>query len=238
MRNTRRWILLLGAMVALGFGDVVRADPNEVELEVAQMFLEFNSTDDDLGVQVFLDADGWKKMQIFDPDGDEIATFKAQGRLENVGGLTELRFESAEPSPDEVLGEFPEGDYEFKGKTVDGGNLVGVATLSHDLPDAPVYSPSDGEEVEIDDAVVEWEEDEGVVAWEVIVENEDLGVELSVRLAADVTELKIPPSFLRPETEYDLEVLAIAANGNKTIAESTFVTAAEDGDGDEDGDDD
>jgi hypothetical protein len=39
------------------------------------------------------------------------------------------------------------------------------------------------------------------------------------------TTLTVPAEPLEPGTEYDLEVLAIADNGNQTITETCFVTA-------------
>jgi hypothetical protein len=78
--------------------------------------------------------------------------------------------------------------------------------------------------VDPDNAIIEWEAIDGAEGWEVIVENEDLGVMMTVILPADVMSLQIPPTFLEPDTEYKAEVLAIGENGNKTITESTFVT--------------
>jgi hypothetical protein len=34
----------------------------------AEVFFEFNTTDNDLGLQVFLDAEGWRQVKISDPD--------------------------------------------------------------------------------------------------------------------------------------------------------------------------
>jgi len=39
-----------------------------------------------------------------------------------------------------------------------------------------------------------------------------------------MASLKVPPEFLTAGAEYTFEVLAIAANGNRTITEGTFVT--------------
>ena len=44
------------------------ARPKLVELSDARLKFEINSTDEDGGVQVFLDADPWKWMSIFGPN--------------------------------------------------------------------------------------------------------------------------------------------------------------------------
>lgn len=43
----------------------------------------------------------------------------------------------------------------------------------------------------------------------------------------EVTSLAISAEFLEPGTEYKLENLAIAENGNRTIVETTYVSAEE-----------
>src|SRR5262245_8405211 len=70
------------------------------EFEDTRMRIEFNSTDQDVGVQVNLDADAWKKIKIISPTGQTIFSVEGQGRLRNLG-LTELFWESEEPPLDE-----------------------------------------------------------------------------------------------------------------------------------------
>ena len=70
----------------------------------------------------------------------------------NLGslGLTELFFESNEPSFDEqslegFLEPFPEGTGFFSGRTVDGERLDGSAVFTHAIPAGPVLvSPAEG----------------------------------------------------------------------------------------------
>lgn len=57
-------------------------------------------------------------------------------------GLTELFFESAEPTfddlpPDRFFRRFPEGEYEIEGITLDGRELENEAELTHLLPAPP-----------------------------------------------------------------------------------------------------
>jgi hypothetical protein len=192
------------------------------EFEDAEVFFEFNSTDNDLGLQIFLDAEGWDKVDVSDPDNHKIFQIHTQGTLSDLG-ITELRFESAEPSPAEVLALFPPGDYEFIGKTVEGGTLASTAELSHDLLAAPTFTPSDGDEVDPNNAVISWNAP-GAELVEVIIESEENDNVFDVIVSGSETSLDVPSQFLEPDTEYKIEVLAIAENGNKTITESTFVT--------------
>jgi hypothetical protein len=193
-----------------------------IPFDEAEVFFEFNTTDNDLGLQVFLDAEGWTKVSVSGPDKEEIVRITTEGNLSELG-ITELRFESAEPSPAEVLALFPRGTYRFRGRTVEGERLASTARLSHDFLPAPTFSPSDGEEVDPNDTVVEWNAP-GAERVQIIIEQEDLGEFFDVIVSEESGELDVPPQFLRPDTEYKIEILAIAENGNRTIAESTFVT--------------
>jgi hypothetical protein len=195
-----------------------------IPFAILKMFFEFNSTDNDLGVQVLLDGEPWGLVSGFDPRGQKIVEILARGRMQQLG-LTELFFESAEPSPGEVLALFPAGNYRFTGRTLEGDRLMGTARLSQNLPPAPVFSPANGERVDRNNVVIRWRAIDGIAGYQVIVADEDLGVEMAVDLRPSVTSLKVPPEFLQPGTEYKVEVLAIATNGNKTITEGTFVTS-------------
>lgn len=192
------------------------------EFEDAEVFFEFNATDNDLGLQIFLDAEGWDKVDVSDPNNHKIFQLHTQGTLSDLG-ITELRFESAEPSPAEVLALFPPGDYAFTGKTVEDGVLVSTAELSHALLAAPTFTPSGGEEVDPDNTVVTWNAP-GAELVEVIIESEENDGVFDVIVSGATTSLDIPAQFLEPDTEYKIEILAIAENGNKTITEGTFVT--------------
>jgi hypothetical protein len=116
-------------------------DGNGIPFEEANIFLELNHTDRDLGIHALVDGDAWKKLQIESPDERKIFEVKGKG---NWGrhGLTELFFESDEPRftelpPDEFLARFPEGEYEFEGETVEGDELESTEELTHILPAPP-----------------------------------------------------------------------------------------------------
>ncbi len=195
----------------------------QVPFAFQYMWIEYNSTADDAGIQVYFDAEAWKRVKILGTDNKEILEFEADRNFEELG-LTELRFESAEPSPSETLALFPAGSYKFAGRTLKGDRLVGSAMLSHDLPAAPVFSPSNGELVDRNNTIIKWNPIPGIASYQVTVSNDALGVVMAVDLLASVTSLQVPPTFLTPNTKYNAEVLAISPNRNTTITEGIFTT--------------
>jgi hypothetical protein len=227
--------LAVAALLASAEG---AAAQHKAQLKDARLIIEYNSTALDAGVQLFLDADGWSAMKIFDPRGRLLFHGFATGSLLAQGGGTELFLESEEPplseEPIDVLfGRFPEGVYRFQGRTTEGAKLAGEVEFSHDIPAGPhVVAPAQGSHcpqvagpVVIDwdavDTTIEGEPIE-IEAYEVIVENEgNLDVILP---AAAGTQLTVPSELLDPATEYKFEVLAVADNGNQTITEGCFVT--------------
>lgn len=200
------------------------ASRSQIPFAKLQLFFEFNSTDDDLGVQVLLDGEEWKRLATFDPGNRQILDIEASGRLGQLG-LTELFFESAEPSPPEVLALFPPGTYRFVARTLENDRLVGTATLSHDLAPVPSFRPFNSP-VNRNKFVIEWERVSGIAGFQLIIANETSGLTMTVDLQPSVTSLKVPPTFLEPNTEYKAEILTISKNGNKTITEGTFRTGS------------
>lgn len=200
----------------------------------AQIRFEKNATGNDLGIQVDLDGEAWKQVEIFNPHGRKILEVEGKGSLRKLG-LTELFLESHEPSLDEVpleelLALFPEGQYTFIGTTVEGQRLVSKARLTHDIPDGPVIvSPAEGAEVNRNSTVITWEgvitpKGIEIVAYQVIVEGGDPLRTFSVHLPATSRRVTVPREFLERRTEYKFEVLAIEVSGNQTITEGSFRT--------------
>jgi hypothetical protein len=201
----------------------------------AEIYFELNATAQDAGIQALLDAEGWDQVTVLAPDRTPLLTIQADGSVGDIG-VTELFFESAEPSLadlplDELLAKFPEGRYRFEGTTVEGQRLFGAATLSHELPaKATVVSPAEGAVTDPTNTVIAWEpvtEPAGITiaGYQVIVELEQPLRVFSVDLPGTDTSVTVPPEFLEPQTEYKFEVLAIADNHNQTIHEGTFSTA-------------
>jgi len=221
-----------------------------VEFATQDIFFEFNSSDLDLGIHIFFDAEAWRQVTVRGPDG-KIFEVKNGGGLKRIGS-TELFTESAEPplvdEPEETTAEeimkaieafqarFPEGDYEFRGKTINGDTLVGTAELRHDLP-VPVSLDLEGF------PLVRWTDnsqpgDPEIVGYEVVVEivAEQDGEENVFVNTADFpaiqTSFTTSPEFfdlfehLRDEgalVELKVEVIATEKSGNKTITEETIL---------------
>jgi len=241
--------LFLMAVVVLSVAAVApksraAGEENEIPLSKARIIIEYNSTDEDVGVQVLLDGEPWKNMKIFNPDGRKILDITGTGSLKKQG-LTELFFESSEPSLAEVpleefLARFPQGVYDFEGTTTEGEQIEGEATFTHVIPAGPVIvSPvsltDDPPVVDPNNFVIDWKpvtqtlNGSGaiqIVGYQVIVGQVEPLRELLIDLPASVTSLKVPPEFfLQANTEHVFEVLAIEAGRNQTITTGVFKTA-------------
>lgn len=231
-------VFLALAVVHLLAGPKLEAIP----FSQTRIIIEVNATDGDAGIQIFLDAEGWTRLEVFDPNGQQILDFSAEGSVEQQG-ITELFFESAEPSfddqtLDELFLRFPAGMYKFEAVTVDGKKLTGKATLTHFIPAGPVItSPAEGAVLNPALPVaISWQPvtssfpgtqpGVNVVAYQVIVEQvKPQAVRVfSITVPAATTQVTLPAELILANAEYKFEVLAIEASGNQTISESTFKT--------------
>jgi hypothetical protein len=234
-----------GGLAAAGSGTAGAGDRRSsavVRLKDARLKFEINATDRDGGVQVFIDAESWRQMSIFDPAGRRIFTSTTEGRMARQGG-TELFLESAEPTfahlpLERLLRRFPEGTYRFSGVGLKGERYVGSARLSHDLPDGPtLVSPLEGGGLQDPNrTIVRWKRvpppnGSPIIAYQVLVVQPETGlrnlptVTLDVMMPPTASSMLVPRGFLRPGTEYEWEVLAIERGGNQTLSSSTFRTS-------------
>lgn len=147
MMKQMRWLpvfgitfltLLLVIAPAVWAGDDDDDDDDELSFDEASVFFELNHTDGDLGIHASVDGGPWKRLKIEDQKEIVILNIQLTGRLRRQG-LTELFFESAEPTFDELAPEsffrrFPEGTYEVEGTTLDGEELESKAELTHLMP--------------------------------------------------------------------------------------------------------
>jgi len=225
------------AMVALilsAAAPQAAAKKGTVPLAIKKIYFEYNSTASalgDLGVHVFLDGEDWKEIKIVNPQGRTIFEVEGKGPYKDLG-MTELFFEGAEPDLadvplQELLDQFPAGNYQFLGKTVDGERIVDTATLTHAIPAGPsnvtavlglnnsliiswnaVTSPPVGfPNVPIN-----------IVGYQVIVS------EFLVTVPANILSVTVSPEFVGSLASglQLFEVLAIEAGGNQTITEGSF----------------
>ena len=237
MRRHVRVLAPLAAVASLAMGTTATQGwaaetEDQTALDRAKFFIEFNATDNDMGVQADFGGPSWEAMEIVSPDGRKVFHVD-RGSLKELG-LSELLYESEEPSLDDLPREqfmalFPEGEYEFIGKTIEGDELESTATLTHNIPDAPVIiSPADGP-ADPSNTVVEWKPVTGpagieIAGYQVTVEREDPPRVFSVDVPGTSTSVTVPAYFLESGTKYTLEVLAIEAGGNRTITVSSFET--------------
>ena len=248
MNLTRRTALLVGlvsAALAIGVGAVAGSPASvakTVTMKDARLKFEINATDRDGGVQLFLDADSWKEMSLFDPAGRRILTARTEGRMAKQGG-TELFLESAEPPFAELpiprlLERWPAGVYRLRGEALNGDRYVGSARLTHDLPAGPkLLAPLEGDgRQDLDRTVLRWRRVQPpngspIIGYQVLVVNPETALRslptqtLDVMMPPTATSLVVPRGFLRPGTDYEWEVLAIERGGNQTLSSSTFTTA-------------
>ena len=135
---------------------------------------------------------------------------------------------------------------------MEGAPLVSEIDVTQQMPSAPSFTPRNGTVVDKTHTVVRWDapgtgtpepggmstaellwavrevavqlEVVGADMVEVIIEQDELGHSFDVIVSGSTTRLTVPPQFLRRGREYKIEVQSVAANGNRTIAESTFRT--------------
>lgn len=223
-------------------------DDDEIPFDDARIFFELNNTDGDLGIHAQIDGDAWKTLMIEDPNERTMLKIRVTGRLKRQG-LTEIFFESAEPtfdelSPEAFFARFPEGEYEIEGMTLDGEELESEVMLSHVMPAPAGNVQINGEDIAEDcdgdlpvvsapfvlswDAVTESHPDLGkdgdieVEYYEVVVENEETELANTVQLPGDVSEWEVSEDFIGDAEEIKFEILTRATNGNKTAVESCF----------------
>jgi hypothetical protein len=220
-----------------------RGEP-EISFADVKLLIEHNATAEDTGFQVFLDGEPWNRLKIEGPDGSSLLDVRAQGRLRNLG-LTEFFFETNEPPNaevpiEELLARFPEGEYEFEGRSIDGAEMTGTARLTHSIPKGPrILSPREGAVVNPNRTLIRWDpvtesitgSPVEIVGYEVII-TKPVDVPppgfskhvLSVHVSSSTTSLTVPREFFEPGTAYEFEVLALEVGGNQTISASSFST--------------
>ncbi len=227
-------VLIAGIVLLVGVKATAQQGASPLTFPVSQIYFEYNFTAQDLGIQVSLDGESWKELEIVGPGGNRLLDLEGKGSVGFLG-LTELFFESVEPSFDEltfdeILALFPEGKYQFLGETVEGRRMVGSANLTHDIPDAPVIlSPEVGGRLDPNNAVISWKPVTTpagikILRYQVIAERQQGPRVFQVDVAPNTTSVTIPKEFLKPASKYICEVLAKEVSGNQTISECSFET--------------
>jgi hypothetical protein len=218
--------LALVAVPVVASGRSGPAKGKPLRFERHELYIEYNATDGDAGLQLAADAEDWRRFTLLDTKGEVLIDVRAKGRLRRPFGLSELFLEASEPSFTSVpfstfRKRFPGGVYRFRGVTGDGRRLAGSDRLSFVVPAAPkVTFPTKGAQVDPDGFTVTWERvtrpaGVKIVTYQLIVEQG--GRELSMYLPPDATSATVPGEFLEAGTATGGELLARERSGNQTI---------------------
>jgi hypothetical protein len=255
------FLLVLAPLLALpaltgdredrGFRDPGASRQQETEpFDEALLYVELNDTDGDLGLHGLIDGDAWETLRIVSPDGRQNLTVTARGSLREQG-LTELFFESEEPTfdelaPEEFFERFPEGPWTISGRTSENDGLQSVVTLRHVMPAPPanvrVNGQAAAENCDADPlpavsapVTLSWDPvtashpeigESGsvdIVRYQLVVEREEPSLLVfSVDLPPGFTSFTVPEGFTALGDAFKFEILAIEASGNRTAVETCF----------------
>lgn len=222
------------------------------EYSRAQVLLQLNDTDGDLGFHARIDGEPWQRLVIEAPNHRRIFDVQPRRQLK-IQGMTEIAFESHEPpfdelSPDAFFKRFPVGEYKIRGRTLDGRRLQSDALLSHVIPAPAINIMAGGTSIEFDceddtppaiatphiiswDPVTSSHPTIGPAAmvdpagYELVVERVDgTPLKFKVNLPGDVTAFTLPSELVFPGDLLKVEVLVIAENGNETGREACFIS--------------
>lgn len=220
------------------------------EINHANLFIEDNAGDGDIGVHGYFDDHGWTELCVFDPSGALIHHVKPEGRMAKLG-IAGVFFESREPEYadwdyEALKADWPEGMYSLRAVDFDGGLLTGAAWFTTVLPTMPqIVSPDSVPEVDAGplpkvpaaDLRVEWRpvttSQDGrpinIRAYHMTLVKENhedahgfSRPVFSVHLGPNATSIMVPASFFDPDSVYEIEVLAIEESGNQTIGGASF----------------
>ncbi|ANM30762.1 hypothetical protein ABI59_16010 [Acidobacteria bacterium Mor1] len=243
--------VLVATLAVAGPAMADGGDPeDEIEFDVARIFFELNNTDGDLGIHAEIDGGPWKILEIEGPNDYQKMKIALKSNMRKQG-LSELRFESAEPTFDELdprvfFRRFPEGEWEISGVTIDGLEMESDSTVTHLVPAPPVNLAVNGMLVPLDcdegprpvvgdpvdltwDAVTLSHPDLGrtnepieVESYEVALENEETGLLMDFVLPGDTTALRLPEGLFESGDQIKVGVLVREVSGNRTGTESCF----------------
>jgi hypothetical protein len=226
------------------------AATTRASFEEADLYFELNDTDGDLGLHARIDGDAWLRLEIESPGGEENLRVEASGSL-GEQGMTEVAFESDEPSfdelpPAEFFARFPAGRWEISALTLDGEELESSDRLRHVMPapagnitlsGVPAAADCDVEPLPAvtTPVVIAWDPVTGphpeigdrgpiaIVGYQLVVEREEPSLLVfAVDLPAEVTAFEVPADFTALGDAFKFEIVARERSGNQTAVESCF----------------
>jgi hypothetical protein len=154
----------------------------------------------------------------------------------------DLSDEEPQMSLQELVADWPAGTYRFQGSG-GGTDFESEAVLSHKIPAGPnVTAPEEGDIVRDDlPLLVTWNKVTSpiipglgpveIIGYHVVIEDESgptlpgpVPLTFDADVGREVTRLRVPPQYLRPNRVYSLEVLATEKSGNQTLTGVIFCT--------------
>ena len=76
---------LVALILGVASTGLVEAGDPPVPYDEAEVFVELNNTDKDLGIHSLIDGDAWEKLEIKSPDGKKLLKTKLSGSLKKQG---------------------------------------------------------------------------------------------------------------------------------------------------------
>ncbi len=220
MKGTKLLSLAVGAS-AMAISAQVGVG-QELPFSEAQLYLELNHTDGDLGIHGLIDGDAWKSLEIEGPGEQLLMNVWIRGNLRKQG-LTEIFFESDEPSFDELspadfLKRFPQGLYEIEGITLEGDELEAEIKLSHVLAGPPGNIKVNGKKAAMNcDAVLPVVSEPVVLDWNAVTKSHPTIGKTGV--AVKVQQYQVVGEIEREGKTPDLLVFSVDLPANVTIFE-------------------
>jgi hypothetical protein len=245
IRYTRLIPLLALALGSFAAPIVIGMEKPSVPFSQAELFVELNDTDGDLGLHAAIDGGTWTLLEVDDPRDRPLLGIVSAGRLRSQG-LTQLAFESQEPSFDELdpaafFRRFPEGLYEIEAQAQGGGTFRNEVRLSHVLAAPPDSTVNGQPAVPCDAPALPIVASPVLIDWEPVTEShpgigkagpvtisryqffvERGATNLSLDLPPTVTEFEIPMSITSAPGVWKFEIIARTSTNNNTAIESCF----------------
>ncbi len=219
----------------------------EVSFTAADVFLELNDTDGDLGLHgSTASTTPWILMKIIGPTG-LLLEFTTRPEL-TAQGMSQVDFESAEPpfdelSPSRFFRRFPEGRYAIVGHGAKGERIKSYASLSHIMAAVPgnvllngvpaARSCDDPLPTLVAPVTVTWDPvtqshprigkrgPVRIARYQIFVEGGR--IKLSTDLEPTITSFDIPTAVTDGAREFKFEIIAQTSTGNNTALETCFL---------------
>lgn len=221
-----------GAALALCFGVIASsvlgghaaeaAPAKALKFDEASVRFVDNRTDHD--GQLFWSVTYEKRMadvSIHAPSGKRVATATF-----DRAGQADAHFDSPEPTVAVLKRTYPAGRYKVTGHTTSGRRLASTVVLNYKHVAKPtIASPTpDQTGVPTTGLVVRWNAVPGASSIHLAVERDAPHRALEIDLPGTVTAFQVPDGFLKPGTEYVVDVMAQHPGGNYTMTDVTFTT--------------